>query len=179
MLKIAGNRLSRLLSRRNESRDGAVRWSTAAWNRLQGVEHKNLAKSIKVLGKGHRGEIRSEMPQLDGEQVEKFVEELQAAGLNVVRTSVEVGDLKPTQKHVDSDKVREMAENAGRGEFPKIRDPVIVSSDFHILDGHHRWAALRALSPRNIMQIIQVDLPIDDLVTLARRFSKKRSRLST
>ncbi len=172
------DRLARLAERRGESPDALVRWSTAAWNRLLKAEHKNLAKSIKVLGEGHRGHVRSEMPQLEGDQVDKFVASLQELGVNVVRTEVAVGDLKPTQKHMDTEKVRGMAENAMKGEFPKIKDPVVVSNDRHILDGHHRWAALRALGPKNTMRIIQVDLPIDQLVSLARNFSTKRARFA-
>lgn len=172
------DRLARLAERRGESPDALVRWSTAAWNRLLKAEHKNLAKSIKVLGEGHRGHVRSEMPQLEGEQVDKFVDMLQALGVNVVRTQVAVGDLQPTQKHMDTEKVRGMAENAVKGEFPKIADPVVVSNDDHILDGHHRWAALRALSPKNTMKIIRVDLPIDQLVSVAKDFSNKRSKFA-
>lgn len=151
----------------------SVRWSTAAVNRLKNVGHRNIARSIKVLGKGHRGWVRSRLPQLESEDVERFIDALRGEGVEVIKSEERVDALKPTQKHMDSEKVTEMALNAASGKFPKIRDPIVVSKDGHILDGHHRWAALRTLSPGNTLYTLRVDLPIEQLISLARIYSRK------
>lgn len=153
----------------------SIRWSTAAVNRLKNVSHRNIARSIKVLGEGHRGWVRSRLPQLEKEDVDRFVDALRDEGVQVVSSEERVDDLKPTQKHMDSEKVTKMALDATSGKFPKIRDPILVSRDGHILDGHHRWAALRTLSPGNTLYTLRVDLPIEQLISLARIYATKEA----
>ena len=50
--------------------------------------------------------------------------------------------------------------------------PVLVSTDGHVLDGHHRWAALEAL--KRPVKTVVIDLPIRSLLRLAMPFSESR-----
>ena len=60
----------------------------------------------------------------------------------------------------------------------KLREPIIVSKDGYILDGHHRWAALVALDIANggsgdiEMMVKQVDDTAEGLVEKTKNFTK-------
>ena len=60
----------------------------------------------------------------------------------------------------------------------KLREPIIVSKDGYILDGHHRWAALVALDIANggsgdiEMSVKQVDDTAEGLVEKTNNFTK-------
>lgn len=143
--------------------------------RLFSTKTKELGRSIPTLRRGNKGKIRSSMPQID--DTAGFVSWLKEQGINVVRETVAVGSLKPTQRHFDTKKVQGMAMNAMKGEFPKIRAAIIVSRDKRILDGHHRWVALRSMSPRNTMEIDRAAVGIDELIQLARQYGARTAKL--
>lgn len=151
-------------------------WHGPSLRRLFEAKHKDLARSIPALKKGHGGKQRSQMPQVDDPAA--FVQWL-ASEKHIPFTldSVESGSLTPTQKHFSTEKVQEMAKNAMDGKFPKISDPIIVSADLKILDGHHRWAALRAMSPKNPIKIYRVSTTIEKLMSLARQFGARSENL--
>lgn len=48
--------------------------------------------------------------------------------------------------------------------------PIFVSTDGHVLDGHHRWAALQIMQKE--VQAVIIDLPIRHLLELSRQFSE-------
>jgi hypothetical protein len=62
------------------------------------------------------------------------------------------------------------AETQMKGEWPNGKkadlseSPIVISNDGHILDGHHRWAALLTLGPDMTMNAIKVDLPMHELL---------------
>ncbi len=133
-----------------------------------------LAATWRSAGPGHLGITRDKMPQLpqhSGQDV-GFCEHLRRKGVEVVRDHVPVGDLKATQKEVDVEKVRNMARQLKTDlTFQrKAAKPLIVSSDHHILDGHHRWAAQKLLDAKKETQVHRVDMKMPKLLELARRF---------
>lgn len=148
----------------------------AAVTRLSEAATKELSRAIPTIKRGHKGMVRSRMPQL--ECAKSFVQWLASEhNLPSSMEYVEVGSLKPTQKHFDTEKVKEMAENAQDGKFKDIDAPIVVSRDLRILDGHHRWAALRVLSPKNKMGIYRISTTIEDLIKLARQYGAKEEAL--
>ena len=46
----------------------------------------------------------------------------------------------------------------------------MISADNRVLDGHHRWLALRELGWS--MEVVRIDLSIQDLLEIARKFPK-------
>jgi len=83
---------------------------------------------------------------------------------------VKVGLLKATQKDIQDKKATQFAEWQMLGKFPNgapadfSKAPIIISNDGHILDGHHRWAALLMLGPDMSMNAIKIDLPMHELL---------------
>ena len=55
-------------------------------------------------------------------------------------------DMKPSQKTLEVEKVEDMAKTID----PKKMKPIVVSEDGHVVDGHHRWAALNTAGYGNV-----------------------------
>jgi len=137
---------------------------------------------------GHAGIDRKDMPQLSGvggdgayhpssEMVPQFMEHLRAQGIQVRRRRVSPESLRPTQTTGDIKAIRRIADTLKSGDLHDTK-AITVSRDGRVLDGHHNWAG-RLLAgreggrpglPRG-MQVVQVGLPIEDLITQARGFA--------
>ena len=110
---------------------------------------------------GNKGIARVDMPQLsgvpkpgsraDGLPKDKdgavnigpgFVKSLEASGHTVERTEVPASHLRASQRELDGAKVAGMANAIESGDYdPREGDPIFVTTDNYIIDGHHRWAA--------------------------------------
>lgn len=144
--------------------------------RLEEVKTKELGRAVPTLKRGNRGMTRSRMPQID--EPADFVRWVKSeCGIPYSMDHRLVGSLKPTQKHFNTEKVRGMAENARNGKFPKIDAPIVVSRDLRILDGHHRWAALRMMSPRNKIHTYTLPVSIEEVLKCARRYGARTEKL--
>ena len=71
---------------------------------------------------------RNDMPQIDN--VNDFIDFLESKDVKVTFESVYIDEIKPTQMHFDIDKVANMTPSS---------KPIILSQQFFILDGHHRY----------------------------------------
>lgn len=109
---------------------------------------------------------RSQMPQLGFGAIPAFVEWLEKKGIRSKARVIEVGKLRATQREINADKVESIA----RGGEAVGGDPIPVSREGFILDGHHRWAALLSRNPRNRIKTVQIDAPIRPLLKLANKF---------
>lgn len=103
-------------------------------------------------------------PKTRGTIAQQFLARLKASGVQVRKRKIPVGMLKATQREIQAAKAAGMADVHLRGDFPKIDAAVLGSEDGHILDGHHRWAALTMIDPFREMEVIVVDLPIKELL---------------
>ena len=101
---------------------------------------------------------RKLMPQIDS--IENFLKHLDQQIIAHRQVTIDPRDLKSTQSEFDMKKVSEMPSRKGPSG-------VIISKDNYILDGHHRWLAHHRDGAK--MCVVQVDLPILDLVHTARR----------
>ena len=102
---------------------------------------------------------------------EMFIDDL---GKEAVPMKVRVTTLKATQNQIVGKKVSLFLNQLMNGdtdsEFTKaLKEPIIVSSDGYVVDGHHRWAALVAYDIANggdgdiEMDVKVVDEPIESL----------------
>ena len=119
------------------------------------------------------GLSRMELPQIKSTDVPEFIDWLDEKGVDSVKTSMEVGELTPIQKEINLEKTDSMAAKHEQGEINlSTGKPVMVSSDEHLVDGHHRWYALRELDPNNRLDVVMIDAPILDLISLMKEFPK-------
>lgn len=130
-------------------------------------EPRTPRPDVKRLLAGGLGIPRPDMPQIRSDLVPKFLETLSSMGVGHRRQEVRARDLRPTQLTLHVQKIRDQMARPLEDIAAK---PIIVSSDGHVLDGHHRWAALRTLDPDSRVRAIVVDLPIRKLLDAANAF---------
>ncbi len=119
------------------------------------------------------GLSRMELPQIKSTDVPEFINWLDEKDIDSVRTSMEVGELTPIQKEINLEKTDSMAAKHEAGEIDlSTGKPVMVSNDEHLVDGHHRWYALRELDANNRLDVVMIDTSILDLISLMKEFPK-------
>ena len=119
------------------------------------------------------GLSRMDLPQIKSTDVPEFIDWLESKGVEALNTSMEVGELTPVQKEINLEKTDSMASKHEAGEIDlSTGKPVMVSSDEYLVDGHHRWYALRELNPSNKLNAVMIDSPILELISLMKEFPK-------
>jgi len=120
------------------------------------------------LGKITDGEAsRNLLPQISLKELAGYVRHLQDCGIGVSAKYTGVHRLKPVQKEYNRQKVDELKLK----ENDIKATPLIVSKENYIMDGHHRWVALSELDEKYPLRIIQVNLPIAELIKKTRAYS--------
>jgi hypothetical protein len=139
---------------------------------FRGTEAVQKPEAPKVdtasLLEGNFGIPRIDMPQIKSTLVPDFIEGLRKKGIDVERGSIRVSNLKATQAEIHVDKVQKLIDDPAAHEH--LKKPVMVSKDGYILDGHHRWAALRTIDPDESMGAVKIGLPIKELLAEAKQF---------
>ena len=110
---------------------------------------------------------RDQMPQIKTEHRGALANFLRAGGIQFTFEEVLPGTLHPTQAEYSPAKV------AKAREFVRSdadRRAILVSSDDHILDGHHQWLAELAENPDKPMDIRRLGAPIRDLLKAVALF---------
>ena len=114
---------------------------------------------------------RAELPQVKSDDMDNFREWLQEQGVESFKSSMEVGELSPIQKEINLEKVASMMEKHQAGEIDLVTGkPVMVTEDEYIIDGHHRWYALRELDETNEMETINIQLPVKKLLEVVKEY---------
>jgi hypothetical protein len=113
---------------------------------------------------GTLGVPRAEMPQVKGEHRGALVNFLQSRGVTATEETVPASSLKPTQAEYSPQKVASWNNGNMKPEDRKI----LVSSDGHILDGHHQWVKQQELGQDT--NIIRLSKPIRELLPLVHEF---------
>lgn len=145
-----------------------------AMARLDKVETLDLAKAMPELARGTQGLIRSKMPQVD--DLSAFTKWLKGIGIDSEPDSVAAEALKPTRKHFKTEKVKGMVEAIGKGE-KGMKKPILVARG-KIIDGHHRWAAYRAVGPGESITVISVDAEPKEVMRMAKEYGSRTEKLA-
>lgn len=106
---------------------------------------------------------RAEMPQIKVKDRNAFLDYLDSKGIGHQSEDVPASSLKPTQAEFSPTKVAQF----GLTGFGKGRS-VMISSDGHVLDGHHQWLAHRDAGLP--IPVIRIDAPIRDVLKAANEF---------
>ena len=116
----------------------------------------------------HLGLSRREMPQIEGNNKEIFLDYLYHN--KDIKSWCELKNPKlvtSTQNEIHGILVSKLLVTL---KIEGQKDPIFISTDGHVLDGHHRWVALEVLDME--MKAIIIDLPIEKLLYLSYNFSK-------
>jgi hypothetical protein len=114
--------------------------------------------------------------EVDTEPV--FKEMLAQKGIKTLQTQIPADRLKATQKDLVGAKVVGMMGALEKDpNHPKITAPIYVSRDGHVIDGHHRWAAVVAYNAANPdkqipMKTTVLDMDIKDAIPMANKFAE-------
>jgi len=103
---------------------------------------------------------RAEMPQIKAENRGAMVNFMNARDISHEQDEVPASSLKPTQQEFSPAKVKKAMEFEGGNRS------ILVSSDNHVLDGHHQWLAAREKGEP--VKVIRLNAPIEQLVPLAK-----------
>lgn len=139
----------------------------------------------EMRGKG--GRLREDMPQIPPEQTDAFNERLRAAGISVEPITVDPYALKASQSELDGTKTGGIMRAAKAGKLDLLGNPLWVSADGYVFDGHHRWAAASVLAANCIdpqtgtkkrgngcpveIPVVQVGMPISELLVFGDQFN--------
>lgn len=92
--------------------------------------------------------------------------------VKVTQVKVAAKDLRPIQKQIYFDKsitaTAEYGVASARAFLQKSL--MIMSSDNHIIDGHHRWSSALLIDPKMVLTGMKIDLPIAKLLPLATAY---------
>jgi len=157
----------------------ANRVASALQKGILGREGRVATADFCLLGKGvckgNLGIPRSKMPQIAENHVKDFIKYLKGLGFDSKKSKVPVDKMKATQKEIKAEKAEGISQAILDGKF-KGGPAILMSSDNHILDGHHRWAGGLLAKVRKgidvVMNVIKVNLPIKKLLEIARSFDK-------
>ena len=114
--------------------------------------------------------------EVDTEPV--FKEMLKEKGIKTLQTEIPADKLKATQKDLVGAKVIGMMGALEKDPtHPKITAPIYVSRDGHVIDGHHRWAAIVAYNAAHPdaqipMKTTVLDMDIKDAIPMANKFAE-------
>jgi hypothetical protein len=146
---------------------------TAVQNALHGLfggEGDEPEEGVEYLDTG-LGLSRADLPQVKSDDMDNFRQWLQEQGVESFKSSMEVGEMNPIQKEINLEKVQSMMEKHGAGEIDLVTGkPVMVTEDEYIIDGHHRWYALRELDETNEMETINIQLPVKKLLKIVKDY---------
>lgn len=96
------------------------------------------------------------MPQIESQYIPDYVADLRRRGVKVEEKPIDPTGLKASQSQLDAQKAGGI-KNAGKFRVPP-GDPIIVTSDGYVVDGHHRWAA--AYAANESVPAIVIHMPI-------------------
>lgn len=125
-------------------------------------------KPINVTIPPHSGMnfSRFMMPQLG--PIGDFLENLRRHKITYHREKIDPRKLKASQAEFNTEKILGLI-HSNKREF---QSGVIVSNDNYVLDGHHRWIANYNIGRK--LDVIKVQLPILELMRLAKSFSNTK-----
>jgi len=133
------------------------------------IDLNNMCQTTPEICKGNLGVPRKGvMPQIGKDAVDNFFEYFKNLGSNITYIKLPARSLFPTQNELDAANVNQMVEAAKAGTFDPCNARIIASGvDYHILDGHHRWAACHILGKE--ISVASISTSIHDLLEGAKK----------
>lgn len=122
---------------------------------------------------------RSHMPQVDTDNLPDAITKM-ANDVNVKKGMVSANSLKKTQKQINIDKIRGIADTKllSKSDVKKMK-PIIISKDNYVVDGHHRWVSVLYKFGKDIkVPVYAIQAPIKDALVLYSQIAKEVQPLS-
>jgi hypothetical protein len=108
---------------------------------------------------------RAQMPQVARTHRGALTQFLAGKGIRHHQVEIAAKALKPTQSEYSRAKVEQMRNN------PDVEDrAILISSDCHVVDGHHQWIAKLHDDPDQPIRVLRFNASIRDLLPLVSSF---------
>lgn len=107
---------------------------------------------------------RKVMPQIQAKDMDDCLRYLKKNGVSYKKGVVPAGRLIPMQR-LNMAKVEALKQ-----KIDSIKKPVMVTKDYEVVDGHHRWAANKELG--NNQAVIILNATFDEIYDLLTSYSK-------
>ena len=105
------------------------------------------------------------MPQI--EDLKEFRAKLKEYhGVKSYKGKRAIRALKPSQGEINEDRVAPIVQALKNGTF-KSDNPIVVSIDDYVIDGHHRWAAFRKVYPaqgKKQVDVVVLEAPASQIL---------------
>lgn len=112
---------------------------------------------------------RASLPQVKSTDVPDYLRWLsQHKHYTSFKTEMPVASLFPSQGNFNQSKIRAFMTH----KRDELRKPVIVSADYFLIDGHHRWLALLNMDPTDTIPVIMVHAKVLDLIAATKEYPK-------
>lgn len=157
--------------------------------------NKNIPRDQmpQFRGKPEPGSEADKMPRDKNGEVETshiFDQMLEKEGIGISEpTPVPPDSLKATQSELvgpkvigmmgvlDKDCNNQKCDEKDQQDYKNITDPIYVSNDGYVVDGHHRWAAISSYNLKNPdrqipMNVRVIDDKIDSVIPKANKFAQ-------
>jgi adenylate kinase family enzyme len=92
--------------------------------------------------------------------------------ISCITTELPVSSLHPSQGDFNEEKIAELMTH----RLEELKKPIIVSSDFFVLDGHHRWLALLNMDQNDTIPVVMTNVKIMDLLAATKEYPKSFTR---
>lgn len=116
-----------------------------------------------------KGIKRIDMPQVKQKDFFHLLKWLQEHGVKTTHKRVPARTLKPIQKEFNKDIVQRSLERQFDPDNTEPK-PIIVSSDNYIIDGHHRWLAMKNIG--SDIKIVHTNIKFDQLLALIIQYPR-------
>ena len=113
--------------------------------------------------------MRSDMPQIKGKDYPDVLKIFKEYGVPYRLQNMNIDDLFPLQKDFIQSKVDNIVNTMNTD---KDMQPIFISSDYYIIDGHHRWLANKHIK-NPIMKVIKVGYPKNAALKLFDKLDEK------
>lgn len=111
---------------------------------------------------------RKNMPQVASKDMPDLLKFIKSEGAEVKETKIKTSALQPSQGNMNLDKVSTLMHD----ETSNLAKHVLISNDNYLIDGHHRWLALLNKDKNSLINAYKVNLNVQDLISLVKRFPK-------
>lgn len=113
---------------------------------------------------------RELMPQIEKDVMNFIKKDFQTLGINVVEKNIDPEKLKPIQGEFNTDKIISLMKTNA------LREPIIISNDYYVVDGNHRWVAHLNKSKNKEIKAIMIDLPVLEIINKIRSLNITKSK---
>lgn len=133
------------------------------------VDLKSIIRDIKASSLGIP---RRSMPQITGKHIDDFKKYITKERIRQRVITIDPTKYKASQKEFNDQKVLKLYQD----NQAISKNPIIVSKDGYVIDGHHRWIAVflqnETKNRRQTMQAIEIDLPARKLIDVMKNYDK-------